>query len=479
MFFNSVSFLLFFPAVFAVDLLLQRRNATARKTFLLLASWFFYAQWDPRFLILIWISTFVDWFVGNGLHRAQGRRARNTLLGVSLVVNLGLLGTFKYYDFFIESANLLLESLGLNGNLPVLRLILPGGISFDTFQTLSYTIEIWRGTLKPARSALDFALFVGFFPQLVAGPIVRASEFLPQVEKNPRASREDLSLGVYEILSGLFKKVVIADLIGGDLANGFYGDPERYGFLGAMAGIYGFAFQLFGDFAGYSQIAVGCGRILGFKLPQNFFNPYMARSNVEVWRRWHVTLITWMRDYIYIPLGGSRSGEARTYRNILITNLFSGVWHGAGINFVIWGLVNGLTICWSRWWMIVKAKRGVVERNDAWTVWKQRFLFFHVFLIPMPIFRTPDLATLGEVGRALVRWGPDDGVIDPGEIPRRGVFLLVLALAMTIASEYRGKSIRRVWGSLRPEVQGAFAVCLFGLYALVSAERVPFVYFQF
>ena len=478
MFFNSVPFLLFFPAVFIVDLLLQRRSATARKGFLLLSSWFFYAQWDYRFLFLIWLSTVVDWLVGNVLHAAEGRRKRNFLLGISLVVNLGLLGTFKYYDFFIESANLLIESVGLNGNLPVLRLILPVGISFYTFQTLSYTIEIWRGKLKPAKSALDFALFVGFFPQLVAGPIVRASEFLPQAEKNPRASREDLALGVYEILSGLFKKIVIADLIGGDLANSFYEDPTRYGFLGAMAGIYGFAFQLFGDFAGYSQIAVGCGRLMGFKLPQNFFNPYMARNNVEVWHRWHVTLITWMRDYIYIPLGGSRSGEARTYRNILVTNLFSGIWHGAGINFVLWGLINGATICWARWWMIFKAKRGIVSKEYLLTVWRQRIAFFHVFLIPMPIFRTPDLATLGEVGLALTRNGPAEGV-EAGLIPTRGLLLLVLALSMTIVSEYRGKRIRRTWTSMRPEVQGAAAVCLFGLFALVSAERVPFVYFQF
>lgn len=479
MVFNSILFLLFFPAIFVGNSLLLRKP-TLRKVFLLLASYFFYAQWDYRFLFLIWTSTAVDWFVGGAIGREERPEQRKWWLWLSLAVNIGLLATFKYLGFFIESANDMLEMMGFEGHLPVLRLILPVGISFYTFQTLSYTLDIYFKKLKPHDSALDFALFVGFFPQLVAGPIVRARDFLPQLKENPAPSRDDLRMGVYHILSGLFKKVIIADVLGSDLAQPFYGNPEQYGFFGAMAGIYGFAFQLFGDFAGYSQMAIGCAMLLGFRLPKNFDNPFMARNNLEIWRRWHITLLTWMRDYIYIPCGGSRGGEKQTYRNIMITNIFSGVWHGAGWNFLIWGIVDGITICISRMYQMARKAAGKVDlpTDPALKIWWQRFLTFHVWLIAMPIFRTETLGQLAEVGKALVRLGPATG-IDAGPIPIRGLVLIALGLAMTIISEYFGKAIRARWRTLSPEFLGVAFLLIVGLAGLLSTEGSRFIYFQF
>ena len=478
MVFNSILFLLFFPAIFVGNSLLLRKP-TLRKVFLLLASYFFYAQWDYRFLFLIWTSTAVDWFVGAAIGKEERPKQRKWWLWLSLAVNIGLLATFKYLGFFVESANDFLELMGFEGHLPVLKLILPVGISFYTFQTLSYTLDIYFKKIKPHDSPLDFALFVGFFPQLVAGPIVRARDFLPQLAANPAPSRDDLSMGIYHILSGLFKKVIIADVIGADLAQPYYTNPEQYGFFGAMAGIYGFAFQLFGDFAGYSQMAIGCALLLGYKLPKNFDNPFMARNNLEIWRRWHITLLTWMRDYIYIPLGGSRGGEKQTYRNIMITNIFSGVWHGAGWNFLIWGIVDGITICFSRVYQMARKATGKVDLpSDAnWWIWWQRFLTFHVWLIAMPIFRTETLDQLGAVGESLVRLGPEGDVAS--EIPVRGLVLILLGLAMTITSEYHGSAIRKRWRTLPPEVQGLGFFAIAGLAGLLSTEGSRFIYFQF
>ena len=478
MVFNSVIFLLFFPAIFVGNSVLSRRPVW-RKLFLLLASYFFYAQWDYRFLFLIWISTAIDWIVGAKIGGEERPKQRKWWLWVSLAVNIGLLGTFKYMGFFVESANALLEAIGMNGNIHTLKLILPVGISFYTFQTLSYSLDIYYRKIKPHDSVLDFALFVGFFPQLVAGPIVRARDFLPQLKQNPMPTREDLSMGIYHILSGLFKKVIIADVLGADLAQPYYSDPDAYGFFGAMAGIYGFAFQLFGDFAGYSQMAIGCALLLGFKLPKNFDNPFMARNNLEIWRRWHITLLTWMRDYIYIPLGGSRGGENKTYRNIMITNIFSGVWHGAGINFVIWGIVDGITICFSRIFQMGRKARGSIDSPDdpALWIWWQRFLTFHVWLIAMPIFRTQNLDQLAAVGRSLVRWDASSEIA--GATPMRGLVLVAVALAMTIISEYYGPAIRGFWRKLSPELLGVAFLGILGLSGLLATEGSPFIYFQF
>ena len=476
MLFNSITFLLFFPTIFLVDLVLQRK-AWMRKSFLLGASYLFYAGWDWRFLGLIWASTIVDWFVGKALQHQEREGRRRLLLTISLVANLGMLCTFKYLDFFIESTNMMLEGIGFSGHIEVLRLMLPVGISFYTFQTLSYTIDIYRRQLEPARTFLDFALFVAFFPQLVAGPIVRASHFIPQLYKNPRATRADVSRGLYEIAVGLFKKVVIADIIGNQLAGPFYNNPEQFGIWGAMLGIYGFSFQVYGDFAGYSGIAIGCARILGFELPVNFRWPFMARNIVELWSKWHISLSTWLRDYLFIPLGGSRGGRWFIYRNIIITNLLAGLWHGAGWNYVIWGGYNGLTICLGHHQNSKRKKLGVGQSDVWWHQILQRLLTYHTIVISFILFRcyTWDHFTdvLGAIGRS-------DGLVPmDSPIPGRAVLILFLAVFLHIIGERAHPPLRRAWHRVGPEVQGAFLVLLFGLFSHLDTERTPFIYFQF
>lgn len=476
MLFNSITFLLFFPTVFLVDLALQRK-ASWRKLFLLVASYLFYANWDWRFLGLIWASTCIDWFVGNAMAAETQQKRRKWLLTISLVANLGMLATFKYLGFFLESTNNLLESLGFDAHIEVLRLMLPVGISFYTFQTLSYTIDIYRKQLEPARTFLDFALFVAFFPQLVAGPIVRAATFIPQLYENRRSTRRDVSLGLYEIAIGLFKKVVIADIIGNQLATPFYNNPEQFGTWGALLGIYGFCFQVYGDFAGYSQIAIGCARILGFNLPQNFRWPFMARNNIDLWARWHISLSSWLRDYLYIPLGGSRGGKWMIYRNILITNLLAGLWHGAGWNFVFWGGINGMMISGAHARNSKRKKLGIGQPNAWWQVARQRFITFHCFALSLLVFRTYSWDHFTGVLSAMARTEGLEPMDSP--IPGRAVAALILAIFLHMIAERVHPPLQRAWHRVGPEIQGAFLILLFGLFSHLATERTPFFYFQF
>ena len=341
MLFNSYEYALFLIVVLvAYHLLLKRR---LQNVVLLLASYWFYAAWDARFLSLIWISTIVDYTVGLRIQasRDAGRAQRGRYwLGLSLATNLGLLGFFKYYGFFIDSAVDFLQGFGFSASPSTLSVILPVGISFYTFQTLSYTFDVWRGSLAPTRNALDFALFVAFFPQLVAGPIERASRLLPQIQRDRSVASADVSTGIYLILTGLVRKVVIADTAG-LIADKYFADPASHGGLELVVGILLYTLQIYGDFAGYSNIARGSARLLGFELMRNFRHPYFSASVTEFWQRWHISLSTWLRDYLYIPLGGNRRGVRRTYVNLLATMLLGGLWHGASWNFVIWGGLQG------------------------------------------------------------------------------------------------------------------------------------------
>jgi D-alanyl-lipoteichoic acid acyltransferase DltB (MBOAT superfamily) len=295
MLFQTPTFGLFLVVVVAVATLLDGR-AKLHQGFLLVASWLFYAAWDVRFLGLIVFSTFLDYFAALAIARAATPGRRRALLAVSLAGNLGLLGLFKYFDFFAESVERLLAALGVEASLPLLHLILPVGISFYTFQTLSYTIDVYRGTLEPRRSPVQFALFVAFFPQLVAGPIVRASEFLPQLDEPRRYDDLTTGSGIYLILKGLVKKVVFADVLGTYLVNPVFADPAAHPGFWVLLAVYAFKFQIYGDFSGYSDVAIGCGRLLGFELPENFRSPFKSTSFTEYWRRWHMTLGSWFRD---------------------------------------------------------------------------------------------------------------------------------------------------------------------------------------
>lgn len=341
MLFNTIDFAIFLPIIFGLFWLLKRYGPGVQNIFLLIASYVFYGWWDWRFLGLIILSTLVDYCIGIGLLRTQIKSQRLLLLSYSLVLNLGLLFFFKYFNFFLDNLNSAFSFLGSPLNLRAAHIVLPVGISFYTFQTLSYTIDVYRNKITPTKNLIAFAAFVSFFPQLVAGPIERASHLLPQFA-TPRSFDYKLAVnGSLQILWGLFKKVVIADncaLVVNDIFANHASLDGSYLLLGALF----FTFQIYGDFSGYSDIAIGTSRLFGFDLMKNFSFPYFSRDIAEFWRRWHISLSTWFRDYLYIPLGGSRGTLGKKIRNTFIIFIVSGFWHGANWTFIVWGALNAL-----------------------------------------------------------------------------------------------------------------------------------------
>jgi D-alanyl-lipoteichoic acid acyltransferase DltB (MBOAT superfamily) len=340
MLFNTIPFLVFLPLVFVLFWTIQTKHPNFGKLILLISSYIFYGWWDWRFLILIFISSAADFIIGRLLYSQNKHSHKKLLLGLSTIINIGILFFFKYYNFFIESFQSLFK-LSNNGNWTTLNIILPVGISFYTFQTLSYTIDIYRNKIEPTKSALTFFTFVSFFPQLVAGPIERASRLIPQFDRKQIFSFSQASDGLKLILWGLFKKMVIADQLA-IIVNTVYGQPENFSGIGIIASTFLFGFQIYCDFSGYSDIAIGTAKLFGIELMSNFKTPYLATSFSDFWHRWHISLSTWFRDYLYISLGGNRKGRFSWSRNILITFLISGLWHGANVTFLLWGLFHGI-----------------------------------------------------------------------------------------------------------------------------------------
>ena len=340
MLFNSPEYLLFLPLVFALYWALNKRNLRWQNVLLLASSYFFYGWWDWRFLSLIAFSTGVDYFAGIYTERTQGS-AKKFWLGLSLTVNLGMLGLFKYFDFFIDSLREGLASAGIAWEMQSLEWVLPVGISFYTFQTLSYTIDVYRGKLKPTQDFIAFAAFVSFFPQLVAGPIERATHLIPQITTRRKLSYTQARNGLRLILWGLFKKVVIADTCARYVDQAFQLSEHQSATTLTLGAVL-FAVQIYGDFSGYSDIAIGTSKLFGIELMSNFRFPYFSRNIGEFWRRWHISLSTWFRDYLYIPLGGSRVSKSKAIRNVFIIFLVSGFWHGANWTFIAWGGIHAM-----------------------------------------------------------------------------------------------------------------------------------------
>lgn len=390
MIFVELRFFFFFAAVFLVYWTLPR-NFT-RKLFLLVSSYVFYGAWNWKFLSLILVSTIVDYLVGLQLPKAESRQRRRGLLLCSLITNLGLLGTFKYFNFFVDSAADLLSFLGLQANLPTLNVILPVGISFYTFQTLSYTIDIYYKKLQPTRNFLDFALFVAFFPQLVAGPIVRAAEFLPQLHRYPAFAGVDKRFCMLLFLIGFVKKACIADNVA-PMVDEFFAAPSTFTWQSTWLAVWLFAVQIYGDFSGYSDMAIATAGFLGFRLPKNFGHPYLATSITDFWRRWHISLSGWLRDYLYIPLGGNRGTKLFQYRNLMLTMLLGGLWHGAGWNFIIWGGLHGLALILDK---IVHGMAVIRQSTESGLKWLFRGLglviTFYWVCLAWIFFRAPTLA---------------------------------------------------------------------------------------
>ena len=350
--FSQYLFLFLFTVGFAIFSLIHK-NKSWRNLYLLLFSLFFYYKSGGLYFWLLLLSTVVDYYCGNAIHKTSKQHLRKTYLVISLVANLGLLAFFKYSNYFVDLVNgwfgtefaavNFMAMIGnvFGGSFDIHEIILPVGISFYTFQTLSYTIDIYRREIEPARNIIDFGFFVTFFPQLVAGPIVRAADFLPQMYKKYSLTREQFGAAVFLIMCGLFKKVVVSDYLSVNFVDRVFEDPQLYSGFSNLMAVYGYSIQIYCDFSGYSDIAIGASRIMGYDLMENFRQPYLAKSISEFWHRWHISLSSWFRDYLYIPLGGNRVGKMRWYLNLMIVFVVSGLWHGANWTFVVWGFLHG------------------------------------------------------------------------------------------------------------------------------------------
>lgn len=448
-----------------------RKDRRARNLVLLAASWFFYACWDWRFLSLICFSTALDFVIGRALYATDDahQNRRRLLLTASLVGNLALLGFFKYFGFFVENLE---ELLGVD--VPALDVVLPVGISFYTLQTLSYTLDIFHRRLKPTESWTEFALFVAFFPQLVAGPIVRAVDFLPQLDTPPWLDRERVVKGLGRIMLGLVKKVAIADVVGTHIVAPIFDDAGGATGLEAWIGMYAFTLQIYCDFSGYSDIAIGSARLFGLRIPENFVSPYKATSITDFWRRWHVSLSTWLRDYLYIPLGGNRRGTVRTYVNLMATMLLSGLWHGAAWKFVVWGGLHGLWLAVERLW------RGAgLWWPQSWFGRLCGFVFtFHFVGFAFVVFRAPDLAAGAELLATAA--GLTDHAAGGLRVTSPTVLLTLFAGLLLHLTPIRLRRLgARAFVGLPGFVHGVLLAVVIGLLAYAAVDDTPFIYFQF
>ena len=466
MIFTELRFFAFLALVLGVAWGLESNRA--RKVWLLIASYAFYAAWDWRFLSLILVSTLVDYLVGLALGGEERVTRRRFLLGVSLVVNLGLLGYFKYAGFFVDSAQDLLAFLGFEASRSSLEIVLPVGISFYTFQTLSYTIDVFRRELTPTRDLLDLALFVAFFPQLVAGPIVRAAHFLPQLERAARWADIRVRSHLVLFLSGFIKKACIADNVA-PAVDAWFAAPESYGSGAAWIAVLLFAIQIYCDFSGYSDMAIASAGLLGFDLGENFRHPYVAASPREFWQRWHISLSTWLRDYLYIPLGGNRGGAAATYRNLMLTMVIGGLWHGAAWRFLFWGFVHGLALALHRaWW-----KRSTHGGSPQVPRWLGVLVTQAVVAFGWIFFRAPDWDTAWMTVRAMAGEAAGDGFFDS----RWWLLIVAFGLLHALASRLEGR-IR--WTEVpRPVFAVAYGVAVALAILFVQIDIQPFLYFQF
>ncbi len=480
MLFNSIDFALFFPIVFIVYWILSK-HLKARNAFVLLSSYVFYGWWDWRFLFLIAFSSIVDFIVGQQLHKTEKKGKRKRILLISLFVNIGLLVYFKYTNFFIESFVESFRLFGAEIESTTLNIILPVGISFYTFQTLSYTIDIYRKQLEPTKDILAFFAFVSFFPQLVAGPIERASHLLPQFFKTHKFDYQMIKSGLLLMAWGLFKKMVIADRAA-ILANQVYNDLGLYQGYEVVIATLCFALQIYCDFSGYSDIAIGAGKTLGFDLMRNFDSPYFSTSITEFWRRWHISLSTWFRDYVYIPLGGSRLGEFKTYLNLFIVFLVSGLWHGAAITFVIWGAIHGVIIVLEK--ATSKLRKQVFERSNYLKTLIGLPVTFTIVCVSWVFFRANSFSDSVLVFKNAMLPSMSESIFNLGLNEREFKVLLVAIVVLIIKDLFDRRDswivkLHHQFFVLRwmSYILIALSIIYYGVYG--SEEAAEFIYFQF
>lgn len=466
MLFPTLTYALFFIVVFAGVWGLGQHNR-ARKALLVAASYFFYAQWDARFCLLLFASTMGNYAVGLMMERAA-EDARKRWVGVAVFLNLSVLAFFKYYDFFIASANDVLLSLGFERDLPFLEIVLPVGISFFTFHGISYIVDIYRRKVPAAHDPLDVLLYISFFPQLVAGPIVRASFFLPQLTQAPKPLLSEVPRAFGLILVGLFKKTVVANYIATDLVDPVFVDPGSAATLDLWLALYGYAVQIYCDFSAYSDMAVGFALLLGYRFPENFDRPYAAMSLQDFWRRWHISLSSWLRDYLYIPLGGSHRGKLRTYVNLLLTMVLGGLWHGASWTFVLWGTIHG------GWLALERLVRGD-RQPTGWQKPLGWLVTFHIVCFAWVLFRAQGMDSVLAFFGGLSGNGYEAQYASPFLMVLIGGALLAQFGPKGWADRLFGRCGHWHWA-----IRGAaFGAALAAIDALGPEGVAPFIYFQF
>jgi D-alanyl-lipoteichoic acid acyltransferase DltB (MBOAT superfamily) len=463
--FNSAEFMVFLTVVL-VAYAAVFRSARLRDVVLLCASYFFYMSWNWKYAGLIAGSTVVDYWVSLRLHSEERPRVRKWLLAVSVCMNLGILAIFKYYNFFIDLAGGATHLFGADISWLRHKFLLPIGISFYTFETLTYTVDVYKRIIVPERNLMKFALYLTFFPHLVAGPIVRAADFLPQLHRTPPVSVDRFQSGMFLAFQGLFKKVILADLLAGLAVDAVFASPERFSSFDLLMALYGYAFQIYNDFSGYTDIARGVSKMFGFELPENFNRPYLAENVRDFWGRWHISLSTWLRDYLYIPLGGSRGTPARVRTNLMITMLLGGLWHGAALNFVFWGAYHGALLCLAHAWP--KQPAATLARRLA-----NRFVCFHLIVIGWLLFRIGTWQGLVEYVQGLASLS--------GGSALSALFYAVLLLAAVchLVPQNWSPTFTLWWVRCPAFVQAVAYAGLILIFCGASLDTASFIYFQF
>ncbi|HNV85460.1 MAG TPA: MBOAT family O-acyltransferase [Candidatus Omnitrophota bacterium] len=474
MLFNSFEFVIFFIVVYSLYRILPHK---AQNLMLLAASYFFYGFWDWRFLGLIGYSTLIDYVCGLKIGSGKTPKKRKGFLWLSIGSHLLILGFFKYFNFFAENLRVFADLFGIHLDSPTLHIILPVGISFYTFQAMGYTIDVYRGKMQPARNPIDFALYIAFFPQLVAGPIERASALLPQISNKRVITETQIDEGCWLIFWGFFKKVFIADNLA-QIVNAVFSKTGLFSGSETLMGLYAFAFQIYGDFAGYSDIARGTAKLMGIELMVNFKFPYFVTDPREFWKNWHISLSTWLRDYLYIPLGGNRSGRIQTCRNIFLTMLLGGLWHGASWTFVLWGAYHGVLLIIHRAaeWFFPKQKTANSVRDGIKNGFGV-FLMFHLTCFGWLLFRSKDFAQIADLLKNLLfnfrPFGSDTG--DYGLM----ILFYIWPLLLIEFFEKKKDDLMIIFKWPAP-VRWAFFILLFYLIAFWGEFGARgFIYFQF